>query len=79
MAKDVTVGIAEFKANCTKLLADVERRHVRLTVTRRGRPVARVLGPSRKVPSLYGCMKGSVIIHGDLTEPTGERWSALED
>lgn len=77
--KDVTVGVTEFKAKCTKLLADVEKRRVRLTVTRRGRPIARVVSAETKPPSMYGFMKGTVTILGDITEPTGEVWNVELD
>lgn len=79
MAKEVTIGVTEFKAKCTKLLADVEKRRVRLTVTRRGRPIARVVRAETKTPSLYGAMKGTVTFLGDITEPTGEIWNAEQD
>jgi prevent-host-death family protein len=79
MAKEITVGITEFKAKCTKLLADVEKRRVSLTVTRRGRPVARVLNTETETPSLHGYMKGTFDISGDVIAPAEPDWNVLAD
>lgn len=79
MAKELTVGVTEFKAKCLKLLSDVAARRTRLVVTKRGRPYVEVVDASHDQPSAYGAMRGTVIIHGDITKPTGERWFAEDD
>jgi hypothetical protein len=41
--------------------------------------LAATIRPPRRVPPVrYGFMKGSVVAHGDLTEPM-EGWAMLED
>jgi prevent-host-death family protein len=47
MGKNQVVSATEFKAKCLSLLDEVEQGNGRITVTRRGRPVA-VLGPVQK-------------------------------
>ena len=37
---------------------------------------AKQLPAGHEVPELYGCMRGSVTILGDLTEPLDEVWEA---
>ncbi len=71
------IPAAEFKAHCLKLLDQVQRSGESLVVTKRGRPVARVvpMAPAEKI-SLLGCLKGQVEILGDIVEPTGELWEA---
>jgi len=67
------VNIAEFKDRFSELLAMVERGG-EIIVCRRNVPLARV-EPIRKpatrtaLPRVVGCMRGTVRIHGDLTEP----------
>lgn len=68
-----TVNIAEFKDRFSELMAAVEKGGA-VIVCRRNVPLARV-EPIRK-PTLkkasrkvVGCMKGTVKIQGDLTEP----------
>ena len=68
-----TVNVAEFKDRFSELLALVERGG-EVIVCRRNVPLARVEAirrpASRKSPrSVVGCMKGTVRIRGDLTEP----------
>jgi prevent-host-death family protein len=73
LAMSETVNIAEFKDRFSELIALVEQGH-EVIVCRRNVPLARV-EPIRKPAPLkpphrvLGCMKGTVQIHGDLTEP----------
>jgi prevent-host-death family protein len=73
LAMSKTVNIAEFKDRFSELLALVEQGG-EVIVCRRNVPLARV-EPIRKPASrkashsVVGCMKGTVRIHGDLTEP----------
>lgn len=74
---DRQVPAAEFKAHCLQLLDQVQKSGVPLTVTKRGKPVAKLVPISAaKSGSLRGCMRGLVSIDGDLVEPTGETWEA---
>ncbi|MEA3065380.1 MAG: hypothetical protein QOJ27_1832, partial [Sphingomonadales bacterium] len=56
------VGIAELKANCTRLLREMERDGQPITVTKRGRPVAELtpVAQHSRAKTLFGLMKGSV-------------------
>ena len=73
------VGAAEFKANCLRLMAEVQAGGEPITVTKRGKPLATV-GPvasERPDPdSLFGCMKGTATIHGDIVGPLDPDWEA---
>ena len=73
------VGMAEFKANCTRLLREVQEGGEPITVTSRGKPVATVAPPVttvRKRKSALGCMKGTATIIGDLDDPIDPDWEA---
>ena len=68
-----TVNVAEFKDRFSELLALVEKGD-EVIVCRRNVPLARVEPIRKTVPprpqrSVVGCMKGTVRMHGDLTEP----------
>jgi prevent-host-death family protein len=70
IATMTTVSVSQFKARCLALLAEVERTGRPLTVTKRGKPLARVLPPTTRKPGAWlGCMAGTARILGDLTEP----------
>ncbi len=64
-----TIGAAEFKAHCLRILDEVERTGEPVTITKRGRPVAEVKPvENREGKSIFGLMKGSVTWLGDPEE-----------
>ncbi len=68
---DPTIAAADFKARCLALLDRVAATGESLTVTKRGKPVARVVpAKARRAPSL----RRSVTILGDLTAPILDPW-----
>lgn len=44
-------------------------------ITKRNKPIAKLV-PLKKTPPLFGKMKGTAHIKGDLIEPIGEEWDA---
>lgn len=68
-----TVAAGKFKARCLALLDEVAESGTELIVTKRGKPVARVV-PVEPPPGL----SGSVVREGDLISPVGEPWNAAE-
>ena len=76
---EITIPAAEFKAKCLKIMDDVERRRITVMITKRGKPVARIVPPdSKRRSTLFGALKGSVIIKGDIISPLDVEWEALE-
>ncbi len=75
--KKATVAASEFKAKCLRLLDEVEDRGRTLIITKRGRPVAKVVPISPPRRSLRGTWKGMVKIKGDIVHfDTGEDWES---
>ena len=72
-----TVSASHLKAKCAEVLDRVERHKTSLIVTRRGRPIARLV-PFEKDASLalYGSLSGSVRFWGDVIEPLEVEWEA---
>ncbi len=69
-----------FKAQCLALLDQVERTKVEIVVTKRGRPVARLVPLER--PEGPASTEGSVRLIADDDEAyfsTGEPWDVEED
>jgi prevent-host-death family protein len=64
------VPAGEFKAKCLALLDEVAETGETLTVTKHGKPVARV------VPIEAPDLRGSIVSQKDLVSPTGEDWDA---
>jgi prevent-host-death family protein len=72
--KEKTLSASEFKAKCLQILDHLDREGI--VVTKRGKPVARVL-PITFVDNtkLIGSMKGKVIVKGNIFS-TGVKWNA---
>jgi prevent-host-death family protein len=70
------LGAAEFKARCLELMDEVHRTGIPLTVTKRGKPVVRVVRAMDDGRPLFGAGKGMVLYMGDIISPTGEEWEA---
>lgn len=61
-----TIAAAKFKAECLSLLDEVAQTREEVVVTKRGKPVARLVPLERK---RKGAALG-VTIHGDIVGPT---------
>lgn len=72
------IGAGEFKAKCLHLLDEVQRSRKEVVITKRGRPVARLLPADETLPALFGRMKGTITIKQNIVAPIGERWEADE-
>lgn len=70
------VPATEFKTNCLALLDRVGRTREEITVTKHGKPVAKLVPLSEKAQPLFGCMAGTVTRYGDLVSPIEEHWRA---
>lgn len=78
--RPMEITAAEFKARCLKLMDQVQATQEPITVTKRGRPVARLVPiEPDEVPPLFGCLKGSVTANDDLTAPIDLDWDAQAD
>ena len=73
------VPAGEFKARCLKLMDQVRVTRRPLVITKRGKPVAKLV-PVEEPASrreIFGCMKGTVTIHGDIVGPIDDLdWDA---
>jgi prevent-host-death family protein len=69
-----TVSAARFKAECLGLLDEVAATGASFVVTKRGRPVARVV-PVEEPPSLAGSVR-VLVSERELLAPIDEVWDA---
>ena len=71
------VGAGEFKAKCLRLIDRVNQTHEEIIITKRGKPMARLTGvPQRRPRRVFGCMKGSAVVLGDIIAPIEDEWDA---
>lgn len=62
------ITATEFKAKCLQLLDEVQRTGEDLVISKRGKPVARVVAEQNSKPWL--ALRGKGCIKGDPFEPT---------
>jgi prevent-host-death family protein len=73
------VSTSQLKARCSELVEQVASRRDVLVITRRGRPVARLVPvEAEDRRSLFGFARGVITVSGDLIEPIGVAWEAAE-
>jgi prevent-host-death family protein len=70
MAKTLRqISAAEFKANCLRLMDEVAQRRTPLVITKRGKPVAKLVPADERPIDIFGRMAGTVKICGDIISP----------
>jgi prevent-host-death family protein len=63
---DKIIAAGEFKAKCLHLLDEVAAQRAPLVITKRGKPVAKLVPIDDEPVSLFGRMAGTVRILGDI-------------
>jgi len=70
------IKASEFKARCLKLMDEVAETGESIVITKNGRPVSRLVPYRRKPKTLFGTMRDSMTITGDVTSPIDVEWEA---
>jgi antitoxin (DNA-binding transcriptional repressor) of toxin-antitoxin stability system len=70
------MGAAQFKEQCLQVLDELPAEG--LVITKRGKPVARLLPFERSGSGLIGILTGRIRVRGDITS-TGIAWNPAED
>ncbi len=72
---ETTIGAGDFKAKCLQLLDAVATQREPLIITKRGKPVAKLV-PVPPQAALFGALAGSVVSESDIVSPIDEAWGA---
>jgi len=70
------IPAAEFRNRCLALLDEVQRTRRPVTVTRHGRPVARIMPCTSEAGEADNPLRGSVDFEDDLITPVPASWNA---
>jgi len=73
----MAVPAAVFKAECLKLMDQVAKTGKPVIITRHGRPIAQLAPIPAEPKSLFGYMRNTVRVKGDIIAASVESWSAL--
>ena len=70
-----------FKSRCLKVMDRVQATGEPVIVTKRGKPVVKVVPAEQEKDDLFGFMKGKFEIVGDIVSPVTplEDWNALNE
>ena len=68
------IGAGEFKTHCLKLIDRVNQTKQPITITKHGKPMAKLTPIEDETYSLFGCLENTVEIREDIVEGTGEVW-----
>ena len=66
------IQAGNFKAKCLKLIDKVHRTKRKIIITKRNKPIAQLVPIEEKSGSLFGKMKGTIHIVGDIVAPIDE-------
>jgi prevent-host-death family protein len=73
---EIEVPAGEFKARCLRLMDEVQKTRRPVVITKRGKPVAKLVPVEEEMPSIFGRMRGTVTILGDIISPIEQEWNA---
>jgi prevent-host-death family protein len=65
--REIPAGV--FKAHCLRIMDEVAKTRSAVIVTKRGKPVAKLVPMDDKRVDPFGCMAGTVKIVGDIISP----------
>jgi prevent-host-death family protein len=68
----ITAG--EFKTHCLRLMDEVAATRAEVVITKRGKPIARLVPMDEGAAESFGALRGSVILHGDIVAPDHQSW-----
>jgi prevent-host-death family protein len=74
---ELMIGASDFKARCLRILEDVAERGETVIITKRGKPLAKVVPIEPESRPLKGRWKGLAKTKGDIVYFASEDWEAL--
>ena len=77
--KTRTMPAGKFKAQCLAVMDEVQKKRQTVVITKRGKPVAKLIPIDDGKDEFFGRWKGKIKIHDDIVAPaaTPEEWGDL--
>lgn len=63
------MAAGSFKANCLAVMSEVQAKHETVVITKRGKPVAKLVPVNKDVDEIYNFLVGKGVITGDIVSP----------
>ena len=74
--KNREINAAQFKASCLQLMEEVSETRIELIIKKRGKPIAKLVPCDESSGELFGYLRGTVTINGDILAPIDATWEA---
>lgn len=71
-----TIKASDFKARCLRLMDEVDKTGEPIVITKNGRPISKLVAVHTRPATLFGALRGSVQIRGDVIGPIDVEWDA---
>jgi prevent-host-death family protein len=77
--KTKTIPAGKFKVHCLKVMDEVQAKREAVIITKRGKPVAKLVPVEQEKDDIFGFFKGKIEIKGDIVSPaiSPEEWGDL--
>ena len=74
-----TMAAGSFKVHCLKVMDEVQAKRETIVITKRGKPVVKLVPADAEKDDIFGFLKGKGKITGDVVSPalTPEEWGDL--
>jgi prevent-host-death family protein len=74
-----TMAAGAFKVHCLKVMDEVQSKRQAVLITKRGKPVAKLVPVEQEKDDIFGFYKGKIKINGDIVSPafSPEEWGDL--
>jgi len=77
--KTKTIPAGKFKVHCLAIMDEVQAKRQAVIITKRGKPVAKLVPVEKSKDDIFGFLKGKGKVTGDVVSPalTPEEWGDL--
>jgi prevent-host-death family protein len=73
-----TMAAGSFKVHCLAVMDEVQAKREVVVITKRGRPVAKLVPASEGTDEIYNFLRGKGSVTGDIISPVVEDWGSLK-
>jgi antitoxin (DNA-binding transcriptional repressor) of toxin-antitoxin stability system len=73
-----TMAAGSFKVHCLAVMDEVQAKRQTVVITKRGRPVAKLVPADKDSGDIYHFLRGKGSVVGDVISPALEDWGNLK-
>jgi prevent-host-death family protein len=73
-----TMAAGSFQVHCLAVMDEVQAKRQTVVITKRGRPVAKLVPADKGTDEIYNFLRGKGTVIGDVISPAIEDWGNLK-